>query len=128
MPVVTMILGGVLIVVGLVGFFQTGATHYTALIPAAFGLIFDLLGAIAFVAPAARKHLMHAAVVFAVLGIAGTFPGLMKLPTLINGGELARPAAVAAQSAMSILCLIFVLLAIRSFIVARRATPAAGAE
>jgi hypothetical protein len=122
MAIVTVLLGGALLILGLVAFFATGATHYTALIPAAFGLVFDLLGSIALVAPKARKHALHAAVALAVLGIAGAFPGLMKLPVLLSGGELARPAAVAAQAVMAGLCLVFLILGIRSFIAARRAS------
>ena len=67
---------------------------------------------------------MHVAGVIALLGFAGTVSGLMKLPRLLSGGELDRPRAVAVQAAMSILCLIFVLLCIRSFIKARRAGAA----
>jgi hypothetical protein len=120
MAIVTLLLGGILMILGLVAFFATGATHYTALIPAGFGFVLDLLGAIALLTSQARKHLMHAAVILAVLGIAGTMGGVMKLPTLLGGGEVARPAAVAVQSAMAALCLVYVSLAIRSFIAARR--------
>lgn len=122
MAIATLLLGGVLMILGLVAFFATGATHYTALIPAVFGFVFDLLGSIALLAPKARMHLLHAAVVLAVLGIGGTIGGVMKLPTLLSGGEVARPAAVATQSAMATLCLVYVFLAIGSFIAARRAS------
>jgi hypothetical protein len=128
MAVVTLLLGGVLMILGLATFFATGATHYTALIPAGFGFVLELLGAIALLAPQARKHLMHATVMLAVLGIAGTIGGVMKLPTLLGGGEVARPAAVAAQSAMAALCLVYVLLAIRSFIAARRTAAPSGLD
>lgn len=120
MVVVTLLLGGILILLGLVAFFATGASHYTALIPAAFGLVLDLLGSAALVAPQARKHLMHAAVAIAALGLIGTFGGVMKLPTLLAGGPLERPAAVATQSAMAVCCLVYLVLAIRSFVAARR--------
>jgi hypothetical protein len=122
MAIVTLLLGGVLMILGLVAFFATGATHYTALIPTVFGFVFDLLGSIALLAPKARKHLMHAAVVLAILGIGGTMGGVMKVPTLLGGGEVARPAAVATQSAMAALCLVYVILAVSSFIAARRAS------
>ncbi len=122
MATVTLLLGVVLRILDLVAFFATGATHYTALIPAAFGFVFGLLSSIALRAPKARKHLMHAAVVLAVLGIAGTLGGVMKLPTLLSGGEVARPAAVATQSAMAALCLVYVIVASSSFIAAHRAS------
>ena len=45
--------------------------------------------------------------------------GLLKLPALLSGGEVARPTAVIAQSVMAILMLLFVGLCVRSFINAR---------
>ncbi len=67
---------------------------------------------------------MHIAVVIGLLGFAGTVSGLIKLPGLLTGREVARPAAVAVQAAMAIACLIFVLLCVWSFIKARRASAA----
>lgn len=127
MAIVTLLLGGVLLVLGLAAFFATGATHYTALIPAAFGLVFDLLGSAALLVPRARKHFMHVAVVVAAVGLAATVPGAMKLPTLLTGGALERPAAVATQSAMAACCLAYLVLAIGSFVAARRAASGTAA-
>ena len=59
-----------------------------------------------------------------LLGVVGTVRGLMKLPVLLTGGELERPTAVAVQSAMAIVCLVFVLLCVWSFIKRRRGDAA----
>ena len=114
----TIALGVVLIVLGLAGYFLTGMTSITALIPAFFGLVLALLG---FVArdERKRKHAMHGAVLVALLGFAGSVPGLLKIGDYFNG-TAARPAAVISQSVMAVLTLGYIILAIRSFVAARR--------
>ena len=123
MAKITIGLGLVLIALGLGGYFGTGREHVTALIPAFLGLPLLILGLVA-LKEHMRRHAMHVAGVIALVGFAGTVRGLMKLPVLLTGGELARPAAVPLQAAVAILCLIFVLLCIWSFIKARRAGTA----
>ena len=60
-------------VLGLAGFYGTGATHYTALIPAGFGALFLVLGLLALKA-SLRKHAMHVAAMLGLLGCAFTLP------------------------------------------------------
>jgi hypothetical protein len=45
----------------------------------------------------------------------------MKLPSLLAGQEVARPAAVISQSIMGALTAVFVALCVKSFIDARKA-------
>ncbi len=123
MAKITIGLGLVLIVLGLGGYFGTGRESVTALIPAFFGLPLLILGLIAR-NERRRKTAIHIAVGIGLLGFAGTVRGLMKLPVLLTGGELERPTAVAVQAAMAIVCLVFVLLCVWSFIKARRASAA----
>jgi hypothetical protein len=113
----------VLIALGLGGYFGTGRESVTALIPAFFGVPLLLLGLVA-LNERMRKHAIHIAVIVGLLGCAGTARGLMKLPALLTGSEIARPTAVAVQAAMAIVCLIYVLLCVRSFVKARRAGAA----
>jgi hypothetical protein len=65
---------------------------------------------------------MHIAVTIGLLGF--LFPGFMAAKDLIKAHSdqlpLAHPAAVHEQLLMAILCFIFVLLCVRSFITARR--------
>ena len=114
----SIIAGIVLILIGLVGYgygLSVGAASPTALIPAAFGLLIAILGAIAASKPDLRKHLMHAAVVVALLGfIASAGRLVMKI------SQISMSPAVISQIAMALVCLIFVILAIRSFAAARR--------
>jgi hypothetical protein len=91
----------------------------TALIPAAIGVVLLLLAAWGR-QERARKHAMHAALLVALLGLAGSARGLVQLPSLLAGGEVARPAAVYAQSITAIALLVLLGLGIRSFVAARR--------
>lgn len=119
MPLITTTYGELLIVVAVVAYVLTSAP--TALIPAGFGILFVALGVIGWKLPDWRKHAMHIACVLALLALLGTAPGLFKLPALIVGNEVARPAAVVSQSIVAILSVIFLAFCIRSFILARRA-------
>ena len=116
MPAVTRLIGFLLIVLGLVGYFATGRASITALIPAFFGAVFLIL-AMAARSESARKHVMHAAVALALLGALG---GLGRIIPAIGAGTLGRPA-VLAQIAMTVILLVYVALGVRSFIEARKA-------
>ncbi len=117
-----MTFGLLLIALGLGAFVGTGSIHFTALIPAGFGLPLLLCGIIAAKAPALRMHVMHVA---ALVGLLGTAGGLgMSLPKLLKGAELVRPIATYLQLGMGVLCLLFVALCVKSFIAARRARKA----
>jgi lysylphosphatidylglycerol synthetase-like protein (DUF2156 family) len=116
---VTIGFGVVLVALGLGFYFATGQVSPTALIPAGFGVVLALLGVIA-LKERLRKHAMHLAAMVGLVGfLIPAVMGLPKLPALLSG-EAARPAAVVEQLIMAGLCLLFVLLCVRSFIVARR--------
>ncbi len=114
----TILFGTVLTLVGIIGFFGTGQSSPTALIPAAFGLLLVALGIIAR-NEKLRKHAMHAAAVVAVLGFLGSASGIWQIVKLMMGDEVVRPEAAIARAVMAIVCLVFVGLTVRSFIVAR---------
>ncbi len=115
----TIIFGLVLILTGLIGYFGTGGASITALIPAFLGIIFIITGGLAF-KENFRKHSMHIAVLFALVGLAGSFRGLIELPSLLSGGEVALPQAVILQSIMAIVCGVYIGLSVKSFIDARK--------
>ena len=123
MPATTIALGAALIVLGLGGYILTGAVSLTALIPAAFGLLFVLAGGLA---RDDRKgmHAMHAAALVAILGFLGSFRGLLGLGKVFDGTAV-RPAAIVAQTIMAVLTLGYIVIALRSFIQARKARRAA---
>ena len=116
----TIAFGVVLIVLGVAGYAGSGGASVTALIPAFFGVVLAALGVLAR-NEGLRKHAMHGAVLVGLLGFLGSGGGLLQVPALMSGGEVARPTAVVAQSAMALLMLLFVGLCVRSFISARAA-------
>lgn len=120
---VSILFGALLIVLGIWGYFGTGTTSLTALIPSGFGLLLAALG-IAALNPKNLKMAMHLAAVVGLLGFLGSARGLVKLPALLSGAAMERPTAVAAQSLMAVLMLIFVALCVKSFIDVRRARKA----
>ena len=118
MALTTILFGLLLVILGLVGYFGTGTSSVTALIPAFFGLLLLILG---FVARAehARKHAMHAASAVGLIGTLLAIGGLAMTPPGV------RPAmAVYSQIAMALIMGIFTALCVRSFIAARRARKA----
>jgi hypothetical protein len=123
---ITIAFGVLLIVLGGISFFATGGIHPTALIPAYFGLALLICGWLAN-SPDNRRRMivMHIAVTVALVGLLGS--GAMAIVETVkaHGGPLAYPAAVESQVAMAALCLVYVVLCVRSFIAARRARNAA---
>jgi nitrate/nitrite transporter NarK len=122
MAKVTYVFGVLLILVGLVGYFGTGSVHPTALIPVWFGLALVVGGFLA-VSPSEgrRKLFMHINVTIGLVGFIGA------IGSALHGYGHTRSLgidpdykALAAQLAMAVLLLIYVILCVRSFIHARR--------
>jgi hypothetical protein len=110
----TLVFGGILILLGLGGFLGTGARSVTALIPAFVGLPMVALGLVALRgSERSSGYALGAAVALALLGFAGAARGLIKLPELLAGGDVERPIAIVMQSAMALVCAVFVALGIR---------------
>ncbi len=124
MATTTIGFGVVLVVLGVGGYFGTDMVSPTALIPAAFGLLLIIFGALAR-DEKRRKMAMHIAVTIGLLGFLGTVSGLVDLPTLMSGGTVARPAAVISKSIMAVLMAVYVGMCVKSFIDARRRRAAA---
>ena len=122
MAKVTIGLAVVLIALGLVGFIGTGSQHYTALIPAALGLLLGIFGALSLSPdPSRRKLFMHINVTLGLLGFLGTVMGLIQYLQMLAGKAAKNPAATESKAAMALLCLVYVLLCVRSFVAARKA-------
>jgi hypothetical protein len=119
-PSIALLFGTLLVLTGIGGFaaFQSP----TALIPVGFGVLLGICGLVAR-KEHLRRHAMHAAAAVALVGFVPSVPGLLGIPALL-AGEAARPAAVVLRSVMAILCAGFLVVAIRSFVAARRARSA----
>ena len=121
MPLITIIAGALLDIVGFAGYFLTGRESLTALIPSLFGTILVVCGVLAMAKPSVRKHAMHVAAAVALLAVLGTLRGVIQLPTLMSGAEVKRPSAVVAQSVTALISAVFVVLCVMSFVKARMA-------
>jgi hypothetical protein len=122
MAKVTLVFAVLFIALGLVGFIGTGSVHYTALIPAALGLLLGIFGALSFSPDAGRRKLfMHINVTLGLLGFLGTIMGLVQWFQMLGGATLKNPPATESKAIMALLCLIYVALCVRSFIAARKA-------
>jgi fucose 4-O-acetylase-like acetyltransferase len=123
MAKLTIVFGILLIILAVIGFVSTGSTHPTALIPAGLGLLFVIFGVMANTHDSKKRMLwMHISVTIALLAFIGTIPAAIDSIRLSRGVEFPHPAAVLEKAAMSLLCLIYVLFCIRSFINARLKT------
>jgi len=117
MAKLTIVYGVIFILMGLYGYFGISSESMTALIPTFFGipmLIFGWLG----LNDKYLKHAMHGAAVIMLLGLIGT--SIRILPLLFSEDPLKRPAAVSMQAIMAVLCLVFIVLAVKSFIDVRK--------
>jgi len=112
--------GAILIIAGIAGYILTGAASITALIPAAIGVALVVLGLVGVRRPDLRKHVMHAALLVALIGLAGSIGGLIALPGALAAGEGVRPA-IALRAVMALMLIIYLGVGVKSFIDARRA-------
>ena len=106
-----------LILVGLVGYIygiMDGKASVTALIPAFFGIVIAILGALAQSKESLRKHLMHGALLVALIGFIVPLARVLSLP------KIALTPAVISQLAMALICILFVIIGLQSFFNARR--------
>ena len=128
MPTTAILFGIGLIGYGLYLYGDAGwdTKNITALIPAAFGAAFLLLGLISLVKDSVRKHAMHVAAMIALIGCLGGLGMGLPKHRLVTGVDPARPAAVQAQIWLGVLCGIFLAMCVKSFIDARAARKKAG--
>ncbi|MBI1895683.1 MAG: hypothetical protein HYS04_03970 [Acidobacteria bacterium] len=119
MAKLAIVFGIALALLAVIGYVATGGVSLTALIPAAFGILLVVLGRVAR-DESKRRPAMHAAVLVALIGFAGTASGILNTFRLLSGVPVARPGAAVAQAIMALLTGAFVVLGVRSFLEARR--------
>ena len=117
---ITALVAAVLVVLGLGLYLGTGRESVTALIPAFAGLA---LGICAWIGRSekARRHAMHVAAVLALLGFGGSVGGVFAVLRQLGGEAIDRPQAAWGRTGMAVVCLVYLVFAIRSFVQARRA-------
>ncbi len=129
MPVIALVVGLILIAQGILSYVTAEpdpvkGVSPTALIPAFIGAPILLAGLLA-MKHGMRKHAMHAAVLFGLLGaLAGWGRGISVIAT--KGFD---PSSSAQMNVlfMAIVCTVFVVLCVQSFIAARKRQAAAKA-
>lgn len=140
MSKVAMATGILLVIVGLAGYFTPqsivtdgpdGETieavrgSWTALIPAIAGLPIFVFGLWATVQPSSKKTAMHVAVTIGLLGaLAATGRGIVSLLKFINADGDFNQRAFVFISIMGLLCWMFVIFCVMSFIKAQKAQDA----
>ena len=118
MPKIAIAIGAVLVAVGVWAYTSSGPDPSpTALIPAILGLLIAVAGLVGLRGGAARRHAMHAAAAVSLLGALGSLGQLIGQPAA--GSEYADIARTAGVLNL-LLCGVFLALAVRSFIQARR--------
>jgi len=116
-------IGVLLAVLGAGSYVWTGSQHPTALIPLWFGLVLALCGVLANTENAKRRMLwMHVAVTIGLIGFLGA---ASRVVMALVGGRQVDAIAMGCQTAMAVVCAVFVGLCVRSFVAARRARSAA---
>lgn len=129
-----MVVGLLLVVVGLVGYGMPQAIvtdsegelvekvrSWTALIPAIVGLPILLCGIWIAVKPSATKTAMHVAATFGMLGaLASTGRAVSALIGLVRAEGEFNQRTFAFLSIMAVLCWMFVIFCVGSFIQARK--------
>lgn len=118
MTSVTLVVGAVLTLAGVIGYAVTGAESVTALIPSFVGLLMLIAGIIARNVNA-RRHAIHAALVIALLGALGSLRNVAAIGDVFDG-TAERPAAIILSTLMFVVLIGYLVLGIRSFIQARR--------
>jgi hypothetical protein len=123
-PGIAIIIGSLLCTLGFATYAMGGSVGTaerspTALIPAGFGALLILCGLFSLFKASLRKHLMHAA---AMVGTLGALGGLGMFAARI--GSKGFTLATGSMLTMGILCVVFTVMCVRSFIAARRAREA----
>lgn len=112
----TIVFGLALVALGVAFWVITGMDHFTPLIPSIFGTLITLCGVVVLIKPTLRKHVMHVSVLIALLGMAGAG---MRIPKALESDGITGTKTI-EMMLMLIICAIYLVLGIKSFVDARR--------
>ena len=118
----TLTIGGLLTLTGVIAYMATGGVSLTALIPSAVGVLLLVAGWIGR-NPKLHRHAIHAALAVALLGALGSLMNVVKVGQLFTG-TAERPGAIWANLVMFVALVVYLAFGVRSFIDARRARQA----
>lgn len=116
----TIWLGVALILIGLFGWVSSSYI-WPSLIPVFVGVALCLFGGLALTDnPKRRMLFMHIVVTVELIGFIVTVPSIAHYAEMMRGRQFPHPVVVEENTAVAVVLLFFVLLSIRSFIMARR--------
>jgi len=115
MPRIIFTFAVIFVLLGIGAYLITGAQSWTALIPAIFGLLLAIAGGVSL------KHLKHGGHFAATVGLLGLLLSAGKLIPAVLSATPPKQSVVVTLSSMAALCLIFIILCVKSFIDARKA-------
>jgi 4-amino-4-deoxy-L-arabinose transferase-like glycosyltransferase len=120
MPRTAIFFGVLLIALGFGDYYGASEPSWTVVIPAVLGLTILCLGVAALLKRSWRRSAMHAAVIVGLVGFVATMHALYDL-----GKVILQDPPLLAKSTMALLCGVFVILSVKSFLTARlgRQTP-----
>lgn len=117
----TIWLGVALILLGLLGWDSSNYSQ-VALIPAYVGIALAIFGGMAVTDnPKKRMLFMHIVVTVELIGFLVTVRNIAGYVEMMRGRQFANPIAIEENAATAVVLLFFVLLSVRSFVMARRA-------
>ena len=123
MAKLAMFVGLVLVAISVAFWFLMGRADMAALHPAGLGVLMLVAGALANSEDTKRRMLwMHIAVTLGLIGLLIT--GIRALLELAHHTFGVHPLAFQERAIVAVICLIFVVLCVRSFIAARRSRTA----
>ena len=117
LPKIALVVGILLIVLGGWAYIASPGASPTALIPAVLGVLLAVAGLVGLHGGGARRHAMHTAAAVALFGVLGSAYQLIAKPSA--GSEHADIAQTAGVLNLA-LCGVFLVLAIWSYVQARR--------
>jgi hypothetical protein len=119
---IAIVFGVLLSILGIVlfGLADPDRPRGTALIPTGFGSALIILGVVSR-NEKARKHAMHGAALLALIGF--LIPAYRAIRDLLGEAPV-NHLAISGQLIMAVLCAVFLVLCVKSFIAARRARQA----
>ncbi|HEV2463209.1 MAG TPA: hypothetical protein VGT04_05355 [Acidobacteriaceae bacterium] len=117
----TIWLGVALILLGLLGWVSSGYSQ-VSLIPTYIGIALAIFGGLATTDNAKKRMLfMHIVVTIELIGFLVTVKSIANYVEMMRGRQFASLYAIEDNAATAVVLLFFVLLSVRSFVMARRA-------
>lgn len=116
----TIWLGVALILLGLLGWVSSSYS-LISLVPTYIGIALAIFGGLAVTDNAKKRMLfMHIAVTVELIGFLVTVKSIGNYVEMMRGRQFANPYVIEANAATAVVLLFFLLLSVRSFVIARR--------